>query len=337
MWYTYHTIICAGAVKQHPNREAPRCLPCDLVDPLLDQPNGRDACAAATTPTQFLAPRVCPCTPAVLCRADTGAIFNKSTCSDPTPKFVNEGQPQCVFFFGGYAHNLQHYLCRYPHMGWWYMLHGGAGAIMSVGLMQRATFHDMHEFFVNHPPQSGGAWLYALCCINTRKLTDALISRGIWHKMGIAPTDPGYGYCRPHIQMFDPGWRGYRARGPEDAGTADGGADSTGLIARSLQGLLLMQAHRTVKVPACHRMELYLADACDDVCRDQVAHTLSVHVRGKYASADFLGGDVSQQADVDGQPHFRSAVFVINKLGQLFARVARKRVWLQRAGSSRTA
>ena len=85
-----------GAVKQHPSREAPRCLPCDLVDPLLDQPNGRDACAAATTPAQFLAPRVCPCTPAALCMADTGAIFNKTTCNDPTPKFVNEGQPQCV-------------------------------------------------------------------------------------------------------------------------------------------------------------------------------------------------------------------------------------------------
>lgn len=41
-------------------------------------------------------------------------------------------------------------------MGWWYMLHGGAGALMSVGLMQQATFHDMHDFFVNHPPQSGG-------------------------------------------------------------------------------------------------------------------------------------------------------------------------------------
>ena len=83
-----------------------------------------------------------------------------------------------------------------------------------------------------------------------------------------------------------------------------------------------------------NRMELYLADACDDVCRDQLAHTISVHVRGKYASADLLGGEVTQQAAVDGQPHFRSAVFILKKLGQLFARVARKRVWLQRAGSS---
>lgn len=85
-----------------------------------------------------------------------------------------------------------------------------------------------------------------------------------------------------------------------------------------------------------HRMELYLAGLCDEVCTDQLSHTISVHVRGKYASADFLGGDVTQQDAKDGQPHFRSAVFIIRKLGQLFARVARKRVWLQRAGATKS-
>lgn len=85
----------------HPNREAPRCLPCDFVDPLLEQPNGRDACAApnAGNPAQYAAPRVCPCTPKALCAADSGQVFNKSTCNNPTPAFLYEGQnPQYVVF-----------------------------------------------------------------------------------------------------------------------------------------------------------------------------------------------------------------------------------------------
>ena len=44
--------------------------------------------------------------------------------------------------------------------------------------------------------------------------------------------DAGYGLCRPGIQMFDPGWRGPRARGPEDSGTLDAGADAVGVIER---------------------------------------------------------------------------------------------------------
>ena len=32
--------------------------------------------------------------------------------------------------------------------------------------------------------------------------------------------------------MFDPGWKGPCARGPEDAGTLDGGADPSGVIHR---------------------------------------------------------------------------------------------------------
>ena len=30
--------------------------------------------------------------------------------------------------------------------------------------------------------------------------------------------------------MFDPGWKGFRTRGPEDAGTLDGGNDPLGVI-----------------------------------------------------------------------------------------------------------
>ena len=42
----------------------------------------------------------------------------------------------------------------------------------------------------------------------------------------------GYGFCRKHIQMFDPGFAGYRARGKEDTGTADGGADPLGVLSK---------------------------------------------------------------------------------------------------------
>ena len=46
------------------------------------------------------------------------------------------------------------------------------------------------------------------------------------------PMHAGYGFCRRHIQMFDPGFAGYRARGKEDAGAADGGADPLGVLDR---------------------------------------------------------------------------------------------------------
>ena len=41
---------------------------------------------------------------------------------------------------------------------------------------------------------------------------------------------PGYGLCRPWIQMFDPSWKSPRSRGPEDAGTLDGGGDPVGMM-----------------------------------------------------------------------------------------------------------
>lgn len=42
----------------------------------------------------------------------------------------------------------------------------------------------------------------------------------------------GFGFCRAHIQMFDPGFKGPRTRGAEDAGTADQGNDPGGIIER---------------------------------------------------------------------------------------------------------
>jgi len=58
-------------------------------------------------------------------------------------------------------------------------------------------------------------------------LTDML-----WRKLGLLPTDPGYGYFRPHVRLFDPGWRGPLVRGNRHEITADYGNDPVGLISR---------------------------------------------------------------------------------------------------------
>lgn len=275
-----------GDMKLHPNREAPRCLPCELDDPLLE-PGALADCVTAVNSTksgaQFAAPRTCTCTRAALCHADNWNTFNKSTCDTEFPEFQ---------IYPGEA--------KYPHAGWWYMLHGGAGALISSGLMRRSTFDVIKDFYIKSAPQSG----------------DAMITRAIWNVMGIGPTDPGYGYCRPHVQMFDPGWRGFRARGAEDLFTGDGGADPTGVVAR---------------------MELLLNGKCGAVCEDQLHHLISVHVRGKYAAADFLGGDTDMQQAEDMQPHFRAAVHLMHKLGKLFDRLAlrRREIDNPRAANSR--
>ena len=33
------------------------------------------------------------------------------------------------------------------------------------------------------------------------------IAHIFWDEFGIMATDPGYGYFRPTINLFDPGWR----------------------------------------------------------------------------------------------------------------------------------
>ena len=42
----------------------------------------------------------------------------------------------------------------------------------------------------------------------------------------------GYGYFRPHIQSFDPGWKGAQVKGIEDEDTRDMGNDPLGVIER---------------------------------------------------------------------------------------------------------
>ena len=42
----------------------------------------------------------------------------------------------------------------------------------------------------------------------------------------------GYGFYRPQMTLFDPGWRGEQTKGSEDWGTADFGNDPMGIIDR---------------------------------------------------------------------------------------------------------
>ena len=44
----------------------------------------------------------------------------------------------------------------------------------------------------------------------------------------------GYGYFRPNIRLFDPGWKGPQMKGPEDESVPamDNGNDPAGLIRR---------------------------------------------------------------------------------------------------------
>ncbi|KAK9828631.1 hypothetical protein WJX72_001195 [[Myrmecia] bisecta] len=163
----------------HANRRAPRCLPCNYRDPL--------AANKSLVQGQFAAVPACPCTPQVLCEVDNVGAFNRGGCG-----------------------------FNYFHPGNWYFLHGGAGAIISSGLMRQNAFEEVKDYILSHKFTSG----------------DSMFTQVVHDVIHVLPTDPGYGFFRPHIRMFDPGWRGEIARGPEDEQTSDLGNDPGGIIER---------------------------------------------------------------------------------------------------------
>lgn len=85
----------------------------------------------------------------------------------------------------------------------------------------------------------------------------------LWRKLGLLPTDPGYGYFRPHVRLFDPGWRGPLVRGNRHEITADYGNDPAGIISRL-----------TVAVQGW----------CNVECDDQLQHTISTHLHSDHAT-----------------------------------------------------
>ncbi|KAL3136186.1 hypothetical protein ABBQ32_007200 [Trebouxia sp. C0010 RCD-2024] len=242
----------ASDMAMHPNPKAPRCLPCGYTDPLQGQvPDG-----------SFNAPMGCPCSSASLCQADTNNVmYNHTNCGNPWP-----------------------FVTHVPSPGYWYFIHGGAGAIMSRGLMELTTFERCQEFINGPMPRMSG---------------DAMFTLTVWHMMGTAPTDPGYGFYRPHVQMMDPGWlSGSRTqRGPEDEGTYDGGNDPVGVIRRFQQALD--------------------GDVDDQTC-EQLDNVLTVHFRGRYAAVDVtsLSPELANQSI--GTNNFKATAHLHRHMAQVY-------------------
>ena len=59
-----------------------------------------------------------------------------------------------------------------------------------------------------------------------------MLMGAIYSVLHTLPTDPGYGYYRPNVRLFDPGWNGLKVKGSEDESTGDNGNDPLGVISR---------------------------------------------------------------------------------------------------------
>lgn len=87
----------------HPNRQAPRCLPCNF-----------DKSKFKGLRPPFEAAVGCPCTPQAICEADDRGIFNQY-CDIPRAPIAT------------------------------YSMHGGAGGIMSIGMMRAVSLDFMEK------------------------------------------------------------------------------------------------------------------------------------------------------------------------------------------------
>lgn len=144
---------------RHPNERAPRCLPCDF-DPRTHAPLrgllGPNGEAPKRRADYYRAPVACPCTPQALCEA-TPDVFDDH-CDMP----------------------------RYPENT--YSMHGGAGAVVSVALLEAVSLPFM-ERCARSLHSTGG---------------DAFISLCLW-RAGYASTDPGTSLYEGGTRHFDPG------------------------------------------------------------------------------------------------------------------------------------
>ena len=53
-----------------------------------------------------------------------------------------------------------------------------------------------------------------------------------------------YGYYRPSVRLFDPGWQGLQVKGEEDENTGDNGNDPLGVLARFVAKLCAFASPR---------------------------------------------------------------------------------------------
>lgn len=83
----------------------------------------------------------CPCSSSALCQADTDSVmYNHSDCDSEWP-----------------------YISHVPSPGYWYFIHGGAGAIMSRGLMDITSYERCHDFIFGPMPRMSGGQPPLLC------------------------------------------------------------------------------------------------------------------------------------------------------------------------------
>lgn len=76
----------------------------------------------------------CPCSSSALCQADTDSVmYNHSDCDSEWP-----------------------YISHVPSPGYWYFIHGGAGAITSRGLMDITSYERCHDFIFGPMPRMSG-------------------------------------------------------------------------------------------------------------------------------------------------------------------------------------
>lgn len=167
--------------------------------------------------------------------------------------------------------------------GFWYFGHGGAGMLMSSALFRQASYDDV----VN--------WIWSLGDISSG---DSMLMGAMHVVMGVHPTDPGYGYFRPHVRLFDPGWHGLQVKGEEDENTGDNGNDPLGVLTR---------------------LQFALEGKCDEQCEDQLQHVISVHLRTRFLASELSEEEVSASLDnYEGSPDHKPAVYLHHKFQKLW-------------------
>ncbi|KAL3161801.1 hypothetical protein ABBQ38_008893 [Trebouxia sp. C0009 RCD-2024] len=213
--------------------------------------NYTDPLQAQPHSNNFEAPRGCPCTRECLCAHDNLKVFGGA-------EVCNVKQ-----------HN-------------WYFGHGGAGAILSSGLMKLASFATVKSY-VDAAMQGDPS--------TTVMSGDGVFSQVLFHVLGIMPTDPGYGYYRPHIQMFDPAWR-------ED--------DTVGSLGKQ-------------PVAVMKRFDLALRGQCSAECEDLLQHLMTVHLGSRDAADDINFADMlPAMQSAAGNDHMSAAAFMHQRFATLF-------------------
>lgn len=150
--------------------------------------------------------QACPCTPTVLCKADNLNAFWPDTCGNDPAKEPRERIN---------AMRVRPDKPWAPRPGFWYMQHGGAGTVLSAGLMHQASFEAVEQELASMWKHSGGAWVLtcgqhsiqfkksncehwaapsAVCTLETPQV-HAMCMRPIWEDGKNETTQPKSSVC----------------------------------------------------------------------------------------------------------------------------------------------